>query len=260
MPATTARRGCRRGSIAADSTRQSASPRCSGMREDVSQHAPGVERVDAGAVERAHRRSPGVDPRARRDTAVAPAISRVLSDHDVLLQFRVGADLRTLGDDAVAQHAAGADLGAGEHDRALDRALEHRPARARRARRARRDGASVAISQRSPIAAPSWLADAVDRDGAGDDVEAGLQVALGRADVQPVAAARVAVEAVADQPRPDLALDRDRAAARAIRSSTLALEHVGAGADPAASPAPIGSLGFSRNSARRRPPRSRTSP
>ena len=46
-------------------------------------------------------------------------------------------------------------------------------------------------------------------DVALDDVERALQVALGRADVEPVAVRREAVQPVADQQRPDLALDRD---------------------------------------------------
>src|SRR5271170_1661688 len=66
--------------------------------------------------------------------------------------------------------------------------------------------------------------------GAGDDVEGSLQVALRGADVEPVATRVMAVESVADQRRPDLALERHRTA-RGDQLDDAALEDVGARAD-----------------------------
>ena len=63
-----------------------------------------------------------------------------------------------------------------------------------------------------------------------EDVEGGLEVALGRPDVEPVGVGREGEEPVADEPRPDLALDRDVAVGR-DEVEDAALEHVGAGAD-----------------------------
>ena len=63
-----------------------------------------------------------------------------------------------------------------------------------------------------------------------EDVEGRLEVALGRPDVEPVAARREAPQAVADQLGEDLALDRD-VAPRGDQIEHVALEDVGAGVD-----------------------------
>ena len=122
MPATTSPPGVSTGSIAADSTRQTASPSCSGIAEDVGEHVPGVERVDARAIERAHTRAPGSIRAPAAITWRSPHLG-VLSDHHVALELGMRPDLRTLGDDAVAKHATRADLGPGEHHRSLDRCV-----------------------------------------------------------------------------------------------------------------------------------------
>ena len=67
-------------------------------------------------------------------------------------------------------------------------------------------------------------------DVALEDVERALQVALRSADVQPIGVGGVAEEPLADELRPDLALDRDVAIGR-DEVEHLALEHVGAGGD-----------------------------
>ena len=83
--------------------------------------------------------------------------------------------------------------------------------RARRARappagstRPRTSAPASIASQSSPSRSPTAVLHV-----ALDDVEGALQVALGGADVQPVALRREPVQAVADEPRPHLALDRD---------------------------------------------------
>ena len=140
-----------------------------------------------------------------------------------------------------------ADLGAVEDDRALDRrALPHRDALAehdeRADVRARRDRAA-AVDERRRHDAPVGLhavahgqvagPEAIGhgrRDVALEDVEGALQVALGRPDVEPVGVGGEAEEPLADELRPDLALDRDVAVGR-DEVEHRALEHVGAGRD-----------------------------
>ena len=70
------------------------------------------------------------------------------------------------------------------------------------------------------------------RDRALEDVERALEVALGRPDVEPVALADVAVQALADEPREHVALDRGRLLGRE-QVEHRALEHVDAGGDVA---------------------------
>ena len=65
-------------------------------------------------------------------------------------------------------------------------------------------------------------------DRAGQDVPARLQIALGCADVHPVALEAQTVEALPHEPREDVALDRDRAPGR-DQVHDGSLEHVGAG-------------------------------
>ena len=65
-----------------------------------------------------------------------------------------------------------------------------------------------------------------------EQVPGGLEVALGRPDVDPVAGRLEAVQAVAHQRREDLALERHRAARRDRGLDQVALDHVGAGVDP----------------------------
>src|SRR5271165_4433782 len=162
---------------------------------------------DAGAV---------ADAAAGGEDAVAQlaagAHAGPREDHGAL-HGGAGAD-----DDVLAEHDKAADVGAGAHVRA---ALDQR----------RRDHPALdlgVLGDRHPAAAEALA----HRGGdvALDDVEGPLEVAGGRADVEPVALRRVAVEAVADEPWPHLALDRDVALGR-HQLEHLALEHVGAGAD-----------------------------
>ena len=156
------------------------------------------------------------DATAGRDDAVAQPAAladlRPVEDHRAL-------DRRARADrDVFAEHDQAADLGALGDAHA---ALEHR-------RRDHATGDLGALVDRQPVAAQA-LADG-RLHVALDDVEGALQVALGRADVQPVALRGKAVEALADQQRPHLALDRDVAIGR-HELEDLALQHVRAGAD-----------------------------
>ena len=148
------------------------------------------------------------------------------------------ADAGAGGDDAVAQHAAGADLAprrarrSARSSRPADRARRRRARPAGRRARPRRRGTPRSTKRRAGDRARRLARSARRRgsraealahggvDVALEDVEGALQVALGRADVQPVGVGGEAVEAVADEPRADLALDRDVAVRAAIRSST----------------------------------------
>ena len=84
----------------------------------------------------------------------------------------------------------------------------------------------AASSTKSP--APSSRAPAAGLDAPLEDVPARLQVALGGADVHPVAIQPVTEQALADEPREDLALDRDHPARR-DQVDHARLQHVGAG-------------------------------
>ena len=65
----------------------------------------------------------------------------------------------------------------------------------------------------------------------GEEVVRRLEVAVGRADVDPVPLGQVAVQTLADQLGKDLVLERHRAPGR-YPIDHLALEHIGAGVDP----------------------------
>ena len=110
------------------------------------------------------------------------------------------------------------------------------------------------VAQRSPTTV--WTR-------AVEDVAGRLQVALGRPDVEPVALAREAVQAGADQlGNTSRSNDTVSPAARSVEH--LALEHVGAGVDVVGVDL-VRALGFSRNSSTRRrrrsaPARRRTGP
>ena len=119
---------------------------------------------------------------------------------------------------ALAEHDERADVRAGG-DRAA--ALDER----------RRHDAPVGLHALADgqVAGPEPLGHG-GGDVALEDVEGALQVALGRPDVEPVGLGGEAEEALADEPRPDLALDRDVAIGR-DEVEHRALEHVGAGRD-----------------------------
>ena len=107
----------------------------------------------------------------------------------------------------------------------------------RRHRAARRDqhrGDDPALHGR-PVdqgqAAPAELAPDLGAHLALEDVVRGLQVAIRGADVHPVPAGLVAVQALTHQRREDLSLDREVGSGRRHPVEHLALEDVGAGAD-----------------------------
>src|SRR5258707_7273276 len=198
---------------------------------------------------------PWEDTRPARDHVVSPQA-------DPLPQYRPGRDLAARSDlaarpdDAVAKLAALAHLAAGKDNGALDGAVgadrdvlgEHHERADVGARCDLRPGlddrrwdhAPVELDvRRDPRPAYGEALGDGRLDVALDDVEGPLEVALGRADVHPVALGGVAVEALAHQPRPDLTLDRD-VPLRRHQVEDLPLEHVGTGTDQrAAGPARI---------------------
>ncbi len=159
--------------------------------------------------------SPIVD--ARGDDRVHDARSR--ADPAAIEQHR-GLDVRTGGQPHVAP----------EHGAAADRrvALDHA------ARAEQRRGVHPALQRGAVVADTATGGDAaprLGRDLAVEDVVGGLQVALGGADVHPVAARLIAVEAVADQLGEQVALDRAARSRGGHPIQHLALDHVGARAD-----------------------------
>src|SRR5579875_866962 len=165
------------------------------------------------------------DSRARRNYVVG-ADRHTLAEHSFAADARAVADPAACGDYAVGDATAGADARPVEHDRAFDGAPgADRDVAAQIGERAHMRSladAHATLEQRRRDRPPSKL-DAVGKcqevaaETLGDrrlnialeDVKGRLQVARGRADVQPIACAGIAKQPVADQLRPDLALDRD---------------------------------------------------
>src|SRR5215218_5279147 len=236
MPATTRPPGESHGCRLADSTFHSASRRCSG-RPTMS---PSMSETSTAAIASGSRRRSvdsegeaaigylhaGEQARAARDDVVT-AEGDVLAEHRAADDLAAVADAHAGADDAVAQDAARADPRALQDDGPLDdraRAdgdvlAEHGEAADVGALGDARAGADDRRGDRAAadlrgrvdveVARRQLLADS-RADVALEDVERRLQVALGRADVDPVGVVvDEAVEAVVDEPGPDLALDRD---------------------------------------------------
>src|SRR4051794_22005073 len=241
MPATTRPPGESHSSSRADSTFHWASRMCSGIA------STSVSRSDASTASMAARSSRSASSTSEPECAIwqfhprehaSSARDDVLgADRDALSQHGTVRDLRAVSDadagadDAVAQHALGPDLRALQHDAALHRAAasdgdtvtQHDEAPDVRARgdahAALDDGgrhdATVdhGILGHREEAAPQSLCHRC-RHVALDDVERALEIALRGADVEPVGVRDETEQAVADEPRPDLALDRHRLAGR----------------------------------------------
>jgi hypothetical protein len=122
----------------------------------------------------------------------------------------------------------------------------------------RRDDPAPVVHPRlhAEIAVPHPLFDG-GVHGAFEDVERPLQVALRRADVQPVALGHVPVEAIVDQPGEDVALDRGGLVGDQ-EIQHVALEDVGARRDVPG--VDLVGAGFSTNSVTALESASRTSP
>ncbi len=262
----------------ADSTRHSASRRCSGSASTSSSWPEASTRAIASreSAPVAARRRPSIaasvparrcwagcsseldrsigQSHAREDTR--PAGDRVvrphrhaLAEHRAAFDLGARADAAAGRDDAVAQRAARADLAPrrgspSARPSSRRRRARSRPAppgcpRARPGRRARRarspPGGPPARGSRRPSATASQsLAEPRAHGGvdvALDDVERPLQVALGRADVQPVGVRR--------ETRTDRRRSSSGHTSRSIETlrsgadelEDLALEHVRARAD-----------------------------
>src|SRR3954453_12836255 len=265
IPATMMPPGLSHGSSPADSTFHSASRRCSGMarmsvswsdastRAIVSRSSASPSVVDIVVallpLASSERDRPVGQLRLREDShACGQDVARphrdALAEHRAAGHDAALADARAGADDAVLQPAARADLGAVQHHRTLDRrplAGPHALAEPDEAAdvRAVLDPAA-ALDDRRRHDAPLGLDVVADVDEVGaealgdrglhvalEDVEGALQVALGGAEVEPVGVGREPVQPRTDEPRPDLALDRDLAVGL-DEVEHPALEHVGA--------------------------------
>ena len=205
-----------------------------GQAERLAELAGRVDRPAGGGVERGHLeedpsvgdRHAGEDARAVRDHVARRRSSRPRRARRALRRAccrrsrrrprrcsRCSVQFAPIVDaaqhDGALDRRVGADGHAGlEHDAAADPGIARRSgSRARPARRGSPGPRSRMPSSTQTKPSPMRARD-LGRDGALEDVERALEVALGRADVEPVAVADVAVQALADQAREHVALDR----------------------------------------------------
>ena len=244
----------------ADSTRHSASRRWSpgrgsrrpGRVGSTAATRVAVERRSSRAIRRASAPSGSVTPGNRRapleSTLPAPIVTPSPSTLSPSTCSRRRSARRRPTMQPL-QRAVGADLGALRARRRARSSCRRRPSTPR--------SSTTRPPMRAPVADPAAALDERRRDdppGVLDAVarrtgsrrpcaaatpcatvpsrmsKVPCEVALGRADVEPVAVGHVAVEAVADEPREDVALDRGGLLGLE-QVEHRALEHVGAGRD-----------------------------
>ena len=241
---------CYLASRPADSTRQSASRRCPrggrGRRRAVRSGRPrgsaaSVSLISpAPAPRRPRPARPGPPPAARRRPrsarrARSPRPARS-SPRPPTPTSAARIDPRTSARAPTRQPSSSTEVSISAPEPTLEPGTQHR------ARRDPRVGRQLgAVSHERPA-----VAGELGLDRPLEDVPARLQVALGGADVHPVALQPAPVEPVADEARKDLPLDRDRPSGR-DQIQHRALEHVGAGADLVG--VDLLRSGFSRNPA-----------
>ncbi len=192
---------------------------------------------------------PREDTRAGGNDA-ARLDDRALPEHHVSLKFTPLPDLSARSDDRLGDGRAATHGRALEDDGALDPGpLTHRHVAAEHGigadRRALADGGALSDKERSDRVRVGDPAAAPDRPGgrAIEQVEGPLEVALGRADVEPVPVRGIAEEAVADESRKHVALDRAGGSRRRHALEDVALEDVDARVDQVGTTCAI-ALGF----------------